>query len=345
MPIIPNKRSMLASGLESTGLVRLLERTAARSGAVMALAYHRIGNPGSDPFYSPLISATPEAFRAELEAIARVYRILSLDDMITLVDHHTLPDKPSVLITFDDGYRDNLDIAAPILTRLGLPAVLFATTAYIDQSIVPWCDQVAHILKSTRRDSITLEHPGPLTLDLQGTPDAAIATLIGQFIARGWNADDAEIAHLAERAEVSLDRPALARRLFLTWDELPALQAAGFAIAAHSHSHRRLAGLNESEQRTELEAPRRTLEARLGKPVVALAYPFGGADSFDTLTCRLTREAGYRLAFALRPGVIRPEATATDPLNLPRFAISGADSPTLLRARLALAAGIGRAVL
>jgi peptidoglycan/xylan/chitin deacetylase (PgdA/CDA1 family) len=107
------------------------------------------------------------------------------------------------------------------------------------------------------------------------------------------------------------------------------LRAAGFTLAAHTRTHRRLAALDEPDQRAEIEA-------RVAGARPALAYPFGGPDAFDATTRRLARDAGYALAFALRPGAIRPGRV--DRLDLPRLAVNADDTPALLRARLARAA-------
>jgi peptidoglycan/xylan/chitin deacetylase (PgdA/CDA1 family) len=329
--LLRNKRATLAAAFRATGLLRVLERFAARPG-LLVLAYHRIGDPTGDRFYSPLISATPEAFRAQLDAIARAYRVLSLEEAIAAIDEgdHLHVERPSVLITFDDGYRDNLDLAAPILSRLGLPAALFATTGFLDRELAPWWDRVAHALKMTRRATVPLDRPAPMTLDLRHDgPDAAIAALVARFIAAGWHADEADLAHLEKRCEVEADPARLAAALFLARDDLPALRAAGFALAAHTRTHRRLAALDEPAQRAELAA-------RVEGALPALAYPFGGPDAFDETTRRLAAEAGYRLTFALRGGAIRPGPV--DRLDLPRLAVAAADTPALLRTRLALSA-------
>ncbi|GIW85868.1 MAG: polysaccharide deacetylase [Isosphaeraceae bacterium] len=328
--ILRNKRAGLAAAFQATGLLRLLERWALRPGVVV-LAYHRIGQPEADPFYAPLISATPEAFRAQLEAIARAYRVLSLDDLLAAIDHRDQlhVERPSVLLTFDDGYRDNLDLAAPILSRLGLPATLFATTGFLNHERLPWWDRVAYALQTTRLPTITVDRPASRTFDLRHGREPAITALINDFIAAGWEADDADLAHLEARCQVTVNPTQLASQLFLAPADLPALRAFGFSLAAHTHTHRRLATLDQAAQRAELAS-------RPPDALPALAYPFGGPDSFNTTTLRLAREAGYQIAFALRGGAIRPGPV--DRFACPRLAVTSADTLPLLRARLALTA-------
>ena len=73
------------------------------------------------------------------------------------------------LVTFDDGYRDNLDVAAPILVRLGVPAACFVPSATLDAPRLPWWDHVAYVVKHTRARMLRLESPFPETLEL-GAP-------------------------------------------------------------------------------------------------------------------------------------------------------------------------------
>ncbi len=150
-------------------------------------------------------------------------------------------------------------------------------------------------------------------------------------------------AHLEERAEVAVDEGALGRSLFMGWQGVRELARAGMTLGAHSHDHRRLSTLPEAEQRFELVESRRILEREVGREVTSLAYPFGWSGTYDERTLRLTREAGYRLAFSSKEGVNRPGSTM--PLELSRLSIGFHDSPPLLRARMALHTAYGKSFL
>jgi peptidoglycan/xylan/chitin deacetylase (PgdA/CDA1 family) len=336
--LLRHKRARLADALRWTGALGLLERISREPGLVV-LAYHRIADPGADTFYSSLISATPARFREQLLLLKSRYRFLKLHEIEDAIDDrgYLHLSEPCALITFDDGYRDNLTHALPVLRELGLPAALFLTTAFLDRALIPWWDRVAFILKTTSRDVVSLEEPALLHLDLaREGREAAIARLVAEFIASGWNPAPEALAHLHDRAEVA---PATvheaARSLFLSWSEARALAQSGIAIGAHTVTHRRLAGLRSAEQSRELVESKARIERELGLEIRALAYPFGDAGAFDDATKRRAREAGYALAFSLRPASAR--AGPLDPLELPRFNVLSADTPTQLRARLVLA--------
>src|SRR4051812_23358144 len=156
---------------------------AARSPALAVFTYHRIAVPGvgSDDYYDPVISATPAAFRAQVEFLRDRFSVIHLDDLAA-PGGPPRPDtkRPTALITFDDGYRDNVTTALPILRELGVPAAFFIPTGYLQAPRLPWWDHVACAIKRTNSPRLNLErHPGdpaPLTIDLGTSPTDAART-------------------------------------------------------------------------------------------------------------------------------------------------------------------------
>lgn len=341
---IQHKRAILSDAMRVSGVLPALEWLA-RKPSLVVLVYHRVGEPRTDRFYAPLISATPEAFLAQMRWLRNRFRMLSLDDLSGLVSAdagHIDLREPCALVTFDDGYQDNLTIAAPIARECGISPVLFATTGFIGGKLVPWWDTVAWIVRQTPRPTIDIEQPDRVTINVESrSRDSAITSAIDVYIRAGWTAADGDLVHLAERAEVDLDEcPSNAQGLFLDARDLKSLQTEGWSIGAHTATHRRLASLDDATQRDELALPKAELERLLDVPVRAVAYPFGGHDAFDASTQRLACETGYDFGFALRPSVIRPGPI--DRYAIPRISVDHQDSLSLLRARLAIATATGR---
>jgi peptidoglycan/xylan/chitin deacetylase (PgdA/CDA1 family) len=143
-----------------------------------------------------------------------------------------------------------------------------------------------------------------------------------------------------------VDSSSLARALFTSWDQvrpLTAMAPSVVTIGSHGHSHQKLAGLDGPSQRRELIESKRILESRLDCPVTALAYPYGWPGAYTAQTKALAAEAGYRLAFAAREGVNRPDAL--DRYDIRRLGVGTGDSPALLRARTALHLAFGKSFL
>jgi peptidoglycan/xylan/chitin deacetylase (PgdA/CDA1 family) len=342
---VPGKRELLARTLGRLGMLKALEyvATVCRPGLVV-LTYHRIAEPATNPFYDPVISATPNAFRLQLDWLQSHVHLLSLDELIERLEHRSSWHGPAVMLTFDDAYRDNFDVAFPMLCDRHIPATFFIPTAFLETPQVPWWDQVAYILKTTQVRTIRLPYspdPGSHTPALVAdfaviSPSEAIATVIGAIL------DDRVpdvcwfLEQLRARAEISADNRELGQALFMNWDQIRRLACSnhGLSIGSHAHSHRKLATLDEDTQLQELTTSKRILEAYLGNRINALAYPYGWAGSYTARSKSLAAEAGYHLAFSSEPGLIR--AVDLDCFSLRRLGVGVGDSAVLLRARMAL---------
>jgi peptidoglycan/xylan/chitin deacetylase (PgdA/CDA1 family) len=339
LSLIPNKREFLAGRLRDVGAVRLLERAARRPGLLVA-THHRVGDPAASPYYEPVYSASPEAFRAQVRYLRDHFRVVTLQE----VEAGAGREGPSVLITFDDGYRDNFDAAFPILVELGVPATFFLPTGFLEAPRLPWWDHAAYVIKTSSRDRVVLDRPSPLTIDLTLRPrHDAVRAVIRLYLDGKVDDEPAFRAHLEERAGVEVDEPALGRELFMSWDQVRRLAGAGMAIGSHSHSHRNLAALPEPDQHRELAESKRVLERETGREVRALAYPFGWPGTFTDITRRLAESAGYGMAFSALAGVNRPRAW--DRFALRRLSVGFHDSPALLRARVVFSMTFGGSIL
>jgi peptidoglycan/xylan/chitin deacetylase (PgdA/CDA1 family) len=352
---IPNKRKLLARSFEWLGLLSLLERAIfCQQSTLVVLTYHRIATPGAQagPFYDPVISATPEAFKAQMQLLARRYRIIGLDQAIELEAKGLGSARgPAALITFDDGYRDNFETALPILRELGVPATFFIPTGVIDTPRLTWWDHVACAVKQTQVPRLALDRfPGDsnaLVIELGTNSGAsertsAIMQIIRAFLDRAIPDEAWFLAQLDDRAEVAIDSTVLGSGLFMDWGQVKQLADAGMSVGSHGHSHHALGELDDETQRRELAESKRILEGKLGRDVVAVAYPFGWAGTFTPRTVALAAEVSYRLGFSSLEGVNRP---GFEPLALRRLNVGTGDSPTLLRARASFHAAVGRSFL
>jgi peptidoglycan/xylan/chitin deacetylase (PgdA/CDA1 family) len=329
--------------MSAVGLLHALERWALRPG-LLVVTYHRIGSLASNPYYDPVFSATPEAFRAELDVLRKRFRFLRLDEVLPCVEAGLSLRDPAALLTFDDGYRDNVDVALPILQELGLPAVFFLVSGFLEKPRLPWWDRIAYVIKHTRVRALSLSSPIAVAIDLDRMPrPQAIWLLVEAFMNAEGRDEAGFFAELEARAEVDVPSDQLGRDLFMTWDDARRLKYAGMAIGSHSYNHANLALLAEDEQRRELRESKRLLEGMLGGEVTALAYPFGGSGATSETTQRLAEESGYRIAFTGQKGINRPGRIR--PLALSRISVGYADTPALLRSRSVLFSAFGTSLL
>ena len=303
---IPNKREFLARAFGRLGLLGLLEQTfARRRPGLVVLTYHRIAEPEKNLFYDPVISATPESFHAQITWLRNRARLITLDTLIDQVERGSPWSEPVTLLTFDDGYRDNFDLAVPILREQQVPATFFIPSAFLESPRLPWWDHVAYAIKQTNASKLVVEcsptagHP-PLEIDLQALPrNAAIMKIIRAFLDETITDERWFLDRLTERCMVEVDSDSLGRELFASRAQVRELadSEGGLTIGSHSHSHRKLAGLDQETQRNELAGSRQILEAELRHPIKAAAYPYGwpGTYTVETKAARQKRPATISL--------------------------------------------------
>jgi peptidoglycan/xylan/chitin deacetylase (PgdA/CDA1 family) len=355
---IPNKRKFLARSLGALGVFRLLERISTRRWpALVVLTYHRIGSPGirSNPYYDPVVSATPDAFRDQVRFLRERFSIVGLEEIARLEEAGLgSRTKPAALITFDDGYRDNFETALPILRELDVPAAFFIPTGFFQAPRLPWWDHVAYAIKQTRSPSLTLhrepEETAPLIIELGPEPSdqartEAIMTVIRAFLDGAVHDETWFLAQIDRQAEVGIDSQARGRELFMDWGQVRQLASSGMSIGSHGHSHVALGGLGEDGQTRELAGSKTILESELGCEVTGVAYPFGWPGTFTARTTELAALVGYRLGFSSREGVNHPGTTGFERMALSRLNVGTGDSPSLLRARAALHGAFGKSLL
>lgn len=272
------------------------------------LTYHRV-NDENDPFFPAVSTAR---FASQIAHIARYYRVLTVEDLVERVRRGAAP-RNALALTFDDGYRDSLTHAAPILAQRGLPATIFLATGYIGTPEMPWFDRVALAFKLARRAEITLPGGPPLPLETEGDRLAALERALD------WlkSLPEAERRSATERLLTDLrprvlDRP---KRVMLTWEEVDALRGLGFSVGAHTVTHPILSRVTPERARAEIEGSKSAIERALGVPVRAFAYPNGGPRDYTDTTVRLVQQCGFRCAVTTRRGL---NGRATPPFELRR---------------------------
>jgi len=337
-----SRRAQLAALVDRTGLTELVLRTRAQlpPHALTVVTYHRVQTPVPVALFDDeVIDATTESFDSQLETIARHFRTVGIDDLIGFLDGKPLPPNP-IIISFDDGYRDNRHAALPLLQKHGLRALFFIVSSAIEDRRVFWWDRIAYLLKQSVRTELELTYPRPLRLALEPRRHA-IDTLL-RIVKDDWNLDlDRFLDELAVAAGVSYTRAddrRFADQLLMTWDDVRELAAAGMDVESHTRTHRLLGTIPPDQLSEELLGSRLQLEAALNRPVRALAYPAGGGHSTERPILReALRAAGYQLAFTSATGINQLLVAPTiDRWGIRRICIDRDLPPSYFRTFLAL---------
>lgn len=309
-----------------------------RRTTLIALNYHRIGVAASARFDSGVFTASAEAFVEQVGEIKSRYLAVTLDQAVEIVAGRFRPSRPAVLITFDDGYIDNYRVAFPILRRAGVPATFFLISGKVGSAEPPWWDAIAYVVRNAVNRRFEVGYPFSRRYDLEALGvELAVRDLLSAYKIQPDFDHERFMTELQAACGATL--PPNDRRLFLDWSEAKEMVAAGMSIGSHSQSHRILARLPLEQQRHEAVQSRAEIEARLGTPVLAFAYPVGRSTSFSPDSERVVAEAGYKLAFSFNPGI---NQVGCNPYALKRLDPGLTGDHRAFRGRLALAAALRR---
>lgn len=269
-------------------------RWSARKPGLYCFNYHRLGAPETNQFDPNAISCTPERFEQHVAFYKQNFTVINVEQLLALQDTQATLDKPMAVITFDDGYEDNYHHAFPILKKYQLSAIFFISTQHIGTDKLFWWDQIAWMLRHSENTIITLPHAKPV--DLSALPIKTAIHLVLKAIKRDSTTSiEHKLAQLAEQTRCHNPLPKTG--LTMSWKMLKEMHASGMDIGSHTCSHRILSHLSEQDQQVELSTSKQQLEAQLGAPINAFAYPVGGMDTYTQATQRLLHETGYRVAF------------------------------------------------
>ncbi|MGO4524736.1 polysaccharide deacetylase family protein [Microvirga sp. 2MCAF35] len=322
--------------MAATGTVRMLEKFPQRN-CLVVLNYHRIGSTSNTAGDPNLYSATPKDFEEQVRWLKWNYHISSLDEAIAFVEGKETFRRTGILLTFDDGYKDNYDYAFPILQRNKAQGTFFICTSYIGSSQLPWWDQIAYMLKNSKKAQIALNYPERLSFDLSSDWLQVLDHLLAIYKSGHELDKDKFLREIAIATGLGDHRPN--QRIFIDKDELKEMSESGMAIGSHTHSHPLLSHLSQDDQLEEVVCSKRMLEEHLGIDIQSLAYPVGSPDSFDGRTQEVLCKAGYRIAFSFYGG--SNVVGRTNPYDVRRHHVGIRDGEALFRVRTSTAAVIG----
>jgi peptidoglycan/xylan/chitin deacetylase (PgdA/CDA1 family) len=305
-----------ARALSATGVALLLRKLNIWPG-VVSLAYHRIGEPCASPFDHDVWSTTPEQFDAQVRYLKRNFAVIGPAD---LPDVLKARQSRCVLITFDDGYRDNYTHAFPILKSHGVGATFFVSTGFIDSPRPSWWDEIAWMVRISGRRGVPAGRwlPAPLLFDRPGC-HRAIRHLLSVY--KGLEGDDAAgfMEYLADATGTGRCGNSASSGTWMTWDMLRQMRREGMWIGGHTMNHPILARLVPDDQRAEIRGCAARLQHELGQPMKWFSYPRGKRDSFNQATRQCLADAGVEFAFSYYGGFSRFDRF--DPYDIRRSAV------------------------
>jgi len=301
---------------------------------VLVLNYHRIGAGSDAPWDRGLYSCTAEALDEQLALLVRDADVIGPEDVGDVV---TARGGRHVLLTFDDGYRDNHDVALPLLRRHGLRATFFLATGFLDEPRIAWWDEISWMVRHARTDRVPASGGLPREVPLAragGDDDVAIAALIAHYKRLQGSQTARFLDVLGEETGAGRCAPDAGAGQWMTWDMARALRDAGMAVGGHTVSHPILSRLPPAEQEREIAVCAQRLRAELDQPMRWFSYPVGSRDTYDANTRAVLRRQGTELAFSFYGGYQRPRRF--DPYDVPRIHVGPRLTRQVLHATLRL---------
>lgn len=327
----------------------------------LMLLYHRIDDLSFDP---QLLSVTPAHFDEHLQVLQKKYRALPLSHLIenggskrrfssssnlsgssdSTISESVAKSANSIVVTFDDGYADNLKHALPLLEKHQIPATVFITTGIVQQRNHFWWDELARVVLGQHdvpeQLELTLSDSRAWTVDNAGgwsercdadwnllcehdpTERHKLYRDVSCFL-RGASEPERERVLECLRGWAGLAAPGEARCVALTTDELVTLSASELIeIGSHTVHHPVLSSLALAEQEAELRDSKKYLESLLEREVDHFAFPYGTKSDYSAETIALVKSAGYKSACS---NIAEAIWAGTDQFQFPRLLVRDCD--------------------
>jgi peptidoglycan/xylan/chitin deacetylase (PgdA/CDA1 family) len=303
------------------------------TGLGSCLLYHQVTTETNGSiFLNPYIGLVVpiKEFEQQIDYISKHYNCVALPEAVERLSEGTLSNR-TIIVTFDDGYHDNLVHALPVLERYGVPATIFVTTGFIDGTCVPWWYEQDAILRQLDAAEVSWKGRSfSWKLETPAQTFAAISELNSLFKEMSLDDQNAFMEKLRNLCPSTFT----SESMFLSWDELIELgRHPLITIGAHTRNHPVLSRLTAEGVWDELVSGKEILESRLGHSVDHLAYPFGGNPQVCRREFEAAREVGFRSAFTTRFGHLH--ATHRKFLHsLPRITIGYGDTISVFKQKL-----------
>lgn len=313
----------------SIALLSYLKRIFSGCGNFAILMYHRVldEDDREREYSQPGMYVSARVFEKQIAFLSRKYKIIRLRELTDLITRRQNIPSNSLVITFDDGWRDNYLCAFPVLKKYKVPAAVFLTTDYIDSDKMFWFYKASILTagnKLSRRELGELIAGHESLKDSAGvmsnkeTDEANNASSDGDwFIDRLKKLEPGKIDGILERlSAVNMQADDIIKEgnSMLSWDEVREMNRERIDFGSHGCSHRIMPGLSDAEITDELTESKGVIEEKLGGAVDLFAYPNG---DYNDRIKELAENCGYICALATG-GKKKPQGN-TDLFSLRRI--------------------------
>ncbi len=309
------------NALYYSGLYKLFAPVTRGEGIIFTL--HQINNDRVEDF-SPnsILKITPEFLETTIQTVlAEGYEIISLDELYERQKNKNTSKKPYAVFTADDGYKDNRDIALPVLKKYNVPLAIYIVSDYSNHQGELWWFALEDIIKNS--SSIQNPYNKGEVLETITTEQKYRAFDKIYWPMRKSNQHEQRtiIRELAKAHDYDID--ALSKELVMTWEELRELNKEPLiTLAAHTKSHFAIARLSEEEANEQIQTGMEIMEKELGERATHFSFPYGSNCAANSRDFELVKQFNFKTAVTTRKAVLYEEHK--DHMTaLPRVSLNG----------------------
>lgn len=301
-------QKLIARGLKGLGLFELYKRYHRRD--LLIITYHGILpdhacrsdsiSPERQFEFRNFVCAS--AFDEQVRNLKKKFNPITLKEyLFRRAKNQTLPDY-SVVITFDDGFKNNYEYAFPILQKWGVSAVFYISTNFIGKSEMLWTEEIIYRINHTHKPLLKVwlnDAESIFYLKSAQERENASNWLRGRLKHSRKPAVLKILQQIREQLDdvsLELDELDKLRYQFMTWEDVNEMLAGGMEIGSHTHNHFILSQLDEAECRDELRRSKELIEKNTGQECLLFSYPNGRQTDFSARDKKILKELGYACA-------------------------------------------------
>lgn len=263
--------------------------------------FHRV-HPQRDKLWDPM---SVELFDKCIRYISKKYDVVLFEDLAFSDKYKSNNNKSIATIMFDDGYKDNIEFAAPILKKYNIKASFYVVTESIDKNMPTWTHILEHLFQFTSIKNIDINFdflPQDLKVTELNSHEERIryVSKLKPFLKTLPHQKRQSVLNVVMETYNDIEFP----KLMMNWDDLRKLKAEGHYVGSHTVTHCMLGTMdNENDVAFELLQSGKQIEQQLGYFPLTISYPVG---SFNKSTKELANKAGYKIGLAVKQNVHNP---------------------------------------
>ena len=319
-------RKTAAGGGSALGLWRVFN-TLFRGSRITILALHCVGHPEATAFLPPYMKVSEDELDRLLARLRSSFEFISLPEALTRLEEGART-RNAMVITLDDGYKDNRTCAVPVLARHKVPATVFPEAGALERRALGWIHKFFFVNHVKGCAFFAREYA-------RRTADRNAARRLEGAEARAGNleyvmkrilkyeADPVERERITDALFTGAggDEEAILEALYLDWKDVSDLAEEGITFGCHTVTHPILSSLSRAEARLEITEARRLMRTRAGVDTDLFAYPWGRSWDFNDETVDLLRGEGFRCGLTAEGRSVTPGRW--DPFRLSRYPLAG----------------------